>query len=39
MAQSKLKTKKAKDIEHLLSKQTTVILDAVDHRLESRTPP
>ena len=36
MAQSKLNTKKGKGIEHLLSKQTTVILDAVGHRLEKQ---
>src|SRR5882762_7050438 len=36
MAQSKPKTKKDKDIEDLLSKQTTVILDAVGHRLEKQ---
>lgn len=37
MAQAKSKTKKAKDIEHLLSEQTTVILHAVDTRLEKHT--
>jgi len=36
MAPSKPKTKKAKDIEQLLSKQTIVILNAVDHRLEKQ---
>jgi hypothetical protein len=32
MAQSKPKNKNGKDIEHLLSKQTTVILNAVDKK-------
>ena len=41
MAQSKSKNSRVKQgsskgIEHLLSKQTTVILDAVDHRLEKQ---